>query len=109
MSFLRFLRPATIAVPITGVAGGAVAAAGAMPPDHVGIACAIASAVLLTGASNVINQIADVETDRMNRPERPLPAGEFTQRQAWWIPIFEAVTILHSRYDWPQHAHHRAR
>ena len=85
MSFLRFLRPATIAAPITGVAGGAVAAAGTMPPDHVGFGCAIASAVLLTGASNVINQIADVETDRINRPERPLPAGEFTQRQAWWI------------------------
>jgi len=98
VSFLRFLRPATIAAPITGVAGGAVAATGGMPGDPVGFACAVASAVLLTGASNVVNQIADVETDRINRPDRPLPAGEFTLRQAWWI--FAALSIASFALAW---------
>ena len=67
-TLVRFMRPATVAAPITGVVGGAVAAAGAWPQDGTAVWAAIGSAVLLTGASNGINQIADVETDRINRP-----------------------------------------
>ena len=58
-----------------------------MPADLVGFLCAIASAILLTGASNGINQIADLETDRINRPDRPMPAGEISVGQAWGIVV----------------------
>jgi 4-hydroxybenzoate polyprenyltransferase len=46
---------------------------------------AVVAALLLTGASNGLNQIADVETDRINRPDRPLPAGRMGLREAWWL------------------------
>ncbi|MFI5403693.1 MAG: UbiA family prenyltransferase, partial [Planctomycetota bacterium] len=80
---LRFVRPATLAAPVAGVVGGAVAARGGWPPDPLVVALAVASALLLTGASNGLNQIADVATDRINRPERPLPSGRMGMREAW--------------------------
>ena len=47
-----------------------------------------ACAALLNAANNTLNQIYDLEIDRVNKPKRPLPAGELTLRQAWiftWI------------------------
>lgn len=82
-SFWRLLRPATLPAVVAGVAGGAVAASRGWPESTLTLLVAVVSALLLTGASNVINQIADVDTDRINRPRRPLPSGEVTLRQAW--------------------------
>ena len=84
---LSFVRPATLAAPVAGVIGGAAAARGGWPPDPLVIALAVASALFLTGASNGLNQIADVATDRINRPERPLPSGRMSVRQAWALTI----------------------
>jgi 4-hydroxybenzoate polyprenyltransferase len=84
---IRFLRPATLAAPAAGVAGGAVAARGGWPPDPLPFLLAIASALLLTGASNGLNQIADVATDRINRPERPLPSGRMSMGGAWGLTL----------------------
>ena len=42
----------------------------------------------LNAANNALNQIYDLEIDRINKPKRPLPAGMLTLRQAWiftWI------------------------
>jgi len=91
---IRFLRPVTLVAPVTGVAFGAIAAAGGAPSDRVGFGAAILSAILLTGASNGINQVADVETDRINRPERPLPAGELSMRAAWMLTGFLSAASL---------------
>ena len=47
-----------------------------------------ACAALLNAANNTLNQIYDLEIDRVNKPKRPLPAGDLTLRQAWiftWI------------------------
>ena len=81
----RFMRPATLPAPAAGVIGGAVAAGGGWPRDPLPLVLAVASALLLTGASNGLNQIADVDADRINQPGRPLPAGRLGIRQAWWI------------------------
>jgi 4-hydroxybenzoate polyprenyltransferase len=81
--FLRFLRPVTLPAPLAGVLGGAVAASGGWPANAADLAAALASALLLTGASNGINQIADIETDRINRPGRPLPSGAIGKGEAW--------------------------
>jgi 4-hydroxybenzoate polyprenyltransferase len=90
----RFSRPATLAAPITGVAGGAVAASAGWPEDSTALALALISALLLTGASNGLNQIADLETDRINRPERPLPSGALTRRAAWILVLLMLVAAL---------------
>jgi 4-hydroxybenzoate polyprenyltransferase len=90
----RFLRPATLPAPIAGVLGGAVAAAGGWPSSTARLIAAIGSAILLTGASNGINQIADIETDRVNRPERPLPAGALGAGQAWVLVALLTLPAL---------------
>jgi 4-hydroxybenzoate polyprenyltransferase len=84
---IRFTRPATLAAPVAGVVGGAVAARGGWPPDPLMILFAVASAILLTGASNGLNQIADIETDRINRADRPLPSGRMSPREAWALTM----------------------
>ena len=47
-------------------------------------------AAVLNAASNAINQIYDLEIDRINKPQRPLPSGRLTMREAW---IFTLVDV----------------
>ena len=41
------------------------------------------TAALTAGFGNVINDITDIEIDRINKPERPLPSGRLSITQAW--------------------------
>ncbi|MBL7958889.1 geranylgeranylglycerol-phosphate geranylgeranyltransferase [bacterium] len=41
------------------------------------------SASLICGGSNIINDLFDIEIDRINRPERALPQGLISKRGAW--------------------------
>jgi 4-hydroxybenzoate polyprenyltransferase len=41
-------------------------------------------ATLLNAASNVLNQIYDLDIDRINKPERPLPSEAISVRAASW-------------------------
>ncbi len=88
----RFMRPATLPAVVAGVTGGAIAASGGWPASTTALVAAVCSAILLTGASNGINQIADLDTDRVNRPERPLPSGRLTHSQAW--NLVAMLTVL---------------
>jgi len=40
-------------------------------------------AATLNAASNALNQIYDLEIDRVNKPKRPLPSGRLSLRDAW--------------------------
>ena len=45
-------------------------------------------AAVLNAGNNALNQIYDLEIDRVNKPKRPLPSGRVTTRDAWvftWI------------------------
>lgn len=39
----------------------------------------------MNAASNIVNQIADLEIDRKNKPDRPLVTGEISVRRAWLV------------------------
>jgi geranylgeranylglycerol-phosphate geranylgeranyltransferase len=60
---------------------------------------AMAGSGLLLIAGNVDNDVADIESDRVNRPERPLPSGEITIRQAQAVAAVLAVGGLSA--SWP--------
>lgn len=47
-----------------------------------------------TAYGNVVNDIADVETDRISHPERPLPRGIISKREAGIFAGISAVTAL---------------
>src|SRR5262249_57963725 len=40
-------------------------------------------AALLNAGNNALNQIYDLEIDRVNKPARPLPSGRLTILQVW--------------------------
>jgi 4-hydroxybenzoate polyprenyltransferase len=92
-TYVALARPFTLLPPLLGIVSGAVCAWGsAHNPDP---ARAVTASVVLTvvlgslcaaflnAANNSLNQIYDLEIDRINKPKRPLPSGELTMRQAW--------------------------
>ena len=88
--YADFARPFTLLPPALGVVSGAVTAWGAghhKVPVTWDLALPVIygalMAAMLNAASNAINQITDLEVDRVNKPKRPLPAGTLTMGQAW--------------------------
>ena len=77
MQFLSALfiiiRPLNVAIAGLSI----LVAASLVQPFHFSlpVACAILSTMLITGGANVINDFFDLAIDRINRPERILPAG----------------------------------
>ena len=80
MVYWKFMRPFTLLVPATGMIAGALMALGADPKWEsnwsatvLGILPRIAGGALLAAALNVfsngVNQIFDLEVDRVNKPD----------------------------------------
>ena len=97
-SYIALARPFTLLPPLLGIISGAVCAWGSAhnpDPTRAVTASVVLTVVLgsicaafLNAANNALNQIYDLEIDRINKPKRPLPAGALTIRQAWiftWI------------------------
>jgi 4-hydroxybenzoate polyprenyltransferase len=99
---LEFSRPFTLVAPALGFVSGAVTAYGAAPrePWHTDLivfplAGALMAAVL-NAASNALNQIYDLEIDRINKPKRPLTSGRLSMRDAWiftWVTYAVALAL----------------
>ena len=55
------------------------------------------TAFLLLAGTMVFNDIQDVEVDRLNSPDRPIPSGRVTIRQAYGLSIvFSALALISS-------------
>ena len=84
-------RPFTLVAPALGFFSGALTAVGAAPrePWAAGLLTAplmgAAMAALLNAGNNALNQIYDLDIDRVNKPKRPLPSGRLTMPQVWWF------------------------
>ena len=127
--YLRLARPFTLLPPLVGIVSGAICAFGsAHNPDP---ARRVTGAVVLTiligslcasamnAASNIVNQIADLEIDRRNKPDRPLVTGEIAIRRAWllasvlyvvsivptWVVVPYPYVTLAARLSAPLHLH----
>ena len=94
--YWTFARPFTLVPPMIGIFSGSLIGYGAshvtFPVFHVALA-ALAAAVL-NAASNGLNQICDLENDRINKPHRPLPSGQMTLRAAWSFVVATYVVAL---------------
>ncbi|MGH7681568.1 MAG: UbiA family prenyltransferase [Candidatus Eiseniibacteriota bacterium] len=81
-------RPFTLIAPALGIFTGSVIALGAAPPVPltpwvaVKIALGTLMAAVLNAASNTLNQVTDLEADRINKPGRPIPAGRVAPLEA---------------------------
>ena len=104
-AWIRLARPFTLLSPAVGMMSGSFVALGSLrlqpgagPVDLAAslprIAAGAALAALLNTASNAVNQIFDLEIDRVNKPDRPLPAGEMTRGEAWLVAALAAAAAL---------------
>ena len=86
-SVLQLIRPLNCLLVVAGVVLGGVLTAGEAFAEgaFLRLIWAAASAVGIGGAANSINDVFDLEIDRINRPDRPLPAGRVTVRTAWIV------------------------
>lgn len=98
-SLLTLVRGRNLLLGAAGVWIGGVLVTGRLaPPDTV--IWAMASALLLGAAGNIANDLADLDADRVNRPERPLVSGAVSSdaalrlggvagglglAAAWWV------------------------
>ncbi len=96
-AFMDFARPFTLVAPALGMASGGMTAIGAAPRESwswwlvIYPALGAVMAAVLNAASNGLNQIFDLEIDRVNKPKRPLPSGRLSLRDAW---LFTAATFV---------------
>jgi len=78
--YITLGRPFTLIAPAVGLFSGALMPFGRLP--SLKIIPALAAAVLLNAASNSLNQICDLDIDRINKPARPLPSGKLSVKAA---------------------------
>lgn len=102
--YLDLARPFTLLAPFVGILCGALMAfgfaraAGATPSSEVmlkAVLLAIAGGLMNAG-SNAINQIYDLDIDRVNKPTRPLPSGRLSMQTAWiftWVFFLQAWMV----------------
>ncbi len=92
-TYADFARPFTLVAPALGFLSGAATAFGAFPPEHWRVSAIVPPlvgslmAAVLNAASNGLNQIFDLEIDRINKPTRPLPSGRLGAAGAWRFTI----------------------
>jgi len=94
--YWTFARPFTLVPPMIGIFSGSLIGYGAshVPFPVVRVALAVLAAAVLNAASNGLNQICDLENDRINKPHRPLPSARMSMTQAWRFVVLTYVAAL---------------
>lgn len=95
-AFIRITRPHNAVVAGLTALLGYLIATGTLTPPSLLLAVTVA---LITAGGNVINDLYDVEIDRINRPERPIPSGEISLAGAklYTVALFSggiAIAVL---------------
>lgn len=91
-AYLNLCRPMTsLAGSLAVVLGGYVAGTG----EWRNIFLAALATLLSTGSSNAWNDCLDIEIDRVNKPQRALPSGRITVREAWIFSLcLSGIAVL---------------
>ena len=92
-AFLRITRPHNAIVAGLTALLGYLIATGTLTVPSLLLAVIVA---LITAGGNVINDIFDIDIDRINRPDRPLPAGKISPGAAktYALALFLSGIVL---------------
>jgi geranylgeranylglycerol-phosphate geranylgeranyltransferase len=84
IGLVHVVRPLNVVLTAISVLVGGLASYAAL---DIPIMIAAVSASLIAAGGYVVNDIFDVEIDRINRPDRPLPRGDITTQAAklWYV------------------------
>ncbi len=77
-----FLLPRPLNGLITALSVGIGALTADQTPAWSALVLAAFSAALINGAGNAFNDLMDIDVDRINRPQRPLPSGRLSPNAA---------------------------
>lgn len=89
MAYLQIIRPVNCAISAVSVLVGALIGRAIILPGSLVAAALIGFGVCAFG--NLVNDIQDVEIDRINNPKRPLPAGR-VRKNVIWLMAFAFMT-----------------
>jgi geranylgeranylglycerol-phosphate geranylgeranyltransferase len=89
--WLALIRWRNAALAAAGVCAAAWWSAGVVS-GRVGLVAV--AAIALTAVANTVNDLADVEIDRVAHPERPLPSGAISPRAAMRLAIASTALAL---------------
>ncbi|MFY9822576.1 MAG: UbiA family prenyltransferase [Thermoanaerobaculia bacterium] len=103
--YSQLARPFTLLPPLLGIVSGSFCAFGSVhnpDPERLLTTPVVLTVILgslcasfMNAASNAINQIYDLEIDRLNKPNRPLVTGALSLREAWIFTwIFYALALI---------------
>lgn len=93
-AYLQLCRPANIVTAIADILAGVAIASFATPIAKLnpfGIILLCISTVGLYGGGIVFNDIFDLELDKIERPERAIPSGKISLKNAW---IFGSMLLM---------------
>ena len=99
-AYLELARPFTLVAPALGFISGALTAIGAAPREPwsstllVPAIIGSAMAAVLNAGNNALNQIYDLDIDRVNKPKRPIPTGRVSIVEAWWFSVVTYALAL---------------
>lgn len=92
LAAVRLSRPRNCV--LTGVSVWVGAVTSGNPHMTIEVALAALGAVAITGAGNSMNDVIDLEVDRHNRPDRPLPSGQLAAGTALAVSALLGVAGL---------------
>lgn len=81
----QITRPVNVLIGMCSIFVGALITGTIYPLDHVLWACL--SGGVIAGAANAINDYFDVGIDRINKPDRPIPAGKISQQRVFYFAL----------------------
>ncbi len=91
--YVELARPFTLIAPFLGFISGGICSWGAYPKTSFSfkylfyILIGSLMAATLNAASNTLNQIFDLEIDKVNKPKRPLPSKRISVKEAFVFSI----------------------
>ncbi|MEG9327246.1 UbiA-like protein EboC [Salinimicrobium catena] len=88
LPYLKLMRPANIITAFADIlAGAAIVAGGLMVFGNVDLYLLLIATAGLYGGGVVLNDYFDAELDKIERPERPIPSGQVTKKQAFILGV----------------------
>ncbi len=91
------IRPINALMGVVGTVISAFIALGwALPDYYPEVIISSLSVFLVTSGGNILNDVVDIETDRINHPERPLPGGRMSKKFAlsYMLILFVIAPII---------------
>jgi len=91
LPYLEMMRPGNCLMSVIAVIIGSLLVTGPEPNLFLNpfspIYMAALAVFLISGGGNAINDFVDIESDRINRPDRPIPSGRISPKSAFSFTI----------------------